>query len=312
MKFFDLHCDTATECLYRFEGRDLSEGAYHLSLDKAAYIDSWAQMFAIFVPDELRGQAAVEYYEKARDYIYAQEKKFSDKIKICRTADDIKSAASEGRCAAIMSIESGAPFAGNLDRVDALYNDGVRLCTLTWHGTNELGDGNKVKNAGGLTEFGMETVRRMNELGMIVDVSHLSDAGFWDVADNAFRPFVASHSNSRVCCPHSRNLTDDMFSTIVEFGGLVGLNFCPDFLNQEREKADMTDIIRHTDRFLSLGGENTVCMGSDFDGTDMPIGISGIESMGKLYELFLKHNYSEEQVRKIFWENAENFFSRVL
>ncbi len=312
MRFFDIHCDTATECLYHFNNKNLNEGAYHLSLERGAYFDAWAQVFAVFVPDELRGKAAIDYYEKARDYIYEQEQLFPDKIKICRTSEDIEIAVKEGRCAAIMSVESGAPFAGQIDRINALYDDGIRLCTLTWHGSNELGDGNKVKNAGGLSPFGIEALRRMNELGMIADVSHLSDAGFWDVADNALRPFVASHSNSRVLCPHSRNLTDDMFSTIAEFGGIVGMNFCPDFLNSDREKADMTDIIRHTERFLSLGGENVVCMGSDFDGTDMPIGIIGIESMGKLYELFLKHNYSEEQVQKIFWKNAENFFSRIL
>lgn len=304
MKFFDLHCDTATYCLYEKNGACLEDAPAHLSLKKGAYFDKWAQTFAIFVPDEYRGQAAIEYYEKARDYIYAQKG-----ITLCRTAGEITAAEN---CAAVMSIESGAPLAGDIERVEKLYNDGVRMITLTWNAANELGDGNGVKNAGGLTDFGIDVVRRMNDLGMIVDVSHLSDAGFWDVADNSTRPFIASHSDSRVLAPHSRNLTDDMFSCIVECGGIVGLNFCPAFLNAEPEKACMEDILRHAERFLSLGGEDTVCMGSDFDGTDMPKGITGIESMGELYECFLRHNYSEEQVKKIFWGNAESYFARVL
>lgn len=303
MKFFDLHCDTATYCLYDRNGLPLEKGDGQLSLERGKGFEKWVQTFAIFVPDEYRGQAAVSYYEKARDYIYAQKG-----ITLCRTGEEIANAKG---CAAILSVESGAPLAGDIDRVDRLYEDGVRMITLTWNASNELGDGNKVKNAGGLTDFGMSVVERMNDLGMIIDVSHLSDAGFWDVADNSLRPFVASHSDSRVITPHSRNLTDDMFSCIVESGGLVGLNFCPDFLNQEPEKACADDILRHTERFLSLGGEDTLCMGSDFDGTVMPNGITGIESIEGLYELFLKH-YPEKTVNKIFWGNAERFFSQML
>jgi len=164
---------------------------------------------------------------------------------------------------------------------------------------------------GGLSAFGRDAVALMNELDMIVDVSHLSDEGFADVAEICRKPFVASHSCSRKLCGHPRNLTDEMFVTICRAGGLVGINYSRGFLVPDG-CTTMYDVIRHAEHFLSLGGENVVCMGSDFDGTDMPDGISGVESIGSLYELFLKHNYSESLVRKIFWDNAHGFMRKAL
>ncbi|MDR1002396.1 MAG: dipeptidase [Oscillospiraceae bacterium] len=311
MRFFDMHCDTATECAFNFGGRSLSEGAFHLSLKRGAYIDSWAQVFAVFIPDELRGQSAIDYYERARDYIYSQQKVCEGKFYLCKSTEDIDKYAGKGRCAAILSVEGGAALAGDISRVEALHNDGVRLITLTWNGPNELGDGNMTENAGGLTAFGKDVVAKMNELGMAVDVSHLSDKGFYDVAEITKAPITASHSCSRRLCKHSRNLTDEMFCVIRDTKGAVGINFCTKFLHEDEYAADMTDILRHTEYYLSLGGDNTVCIGSDFDGTDMPKGVTGVESMGELYELFLRHNYSEDTVRKIFWDNAYSFWGRV-
>ena len=307
MKFFDLHCDTAYECRCVLGGRNIKEGAHHLSLERGKNLDSWHQIFAIFMPDEFRGADAVRHYETVRDYIFRQEELFPDRFIVCRDRESFLSAEQKGVCGAIMSVEGGSAAAGSLERIRSMYDDGVRLMTLTWNAENELGCGVWADRKGGLTDFGRSAVALMNELSMAVDVSHLSDEGFYDVAEISASPFVASHSCARRLCGHRRNLTDEMFSVINERGGLVGINFSRGFLCED-SNTKIDDIIRHTEHFLSLGGEKTVCLGSDFDGTDMPDDVSGVESMEKLYELFLRYNYSEDTVRDIFWDNAHRFF----
>jgi len=310
MRFFDLHCDTAFECSKGQNDIPLDKGAYHVSLSRGDYFASWHQVFAIFMPDELRGADAVRHYQKVRDYIYRQTELFPERFVLCRTPEEFDSAERRGVCGAIMSVEGGSAANGSLENIRKMYDDGVRLMTLTWNAVNEIAHGVMDPVKGGLTPFGREAVALMNELDMIVDVSHLSDEGFEDVASIAVKPFVASHSCSRRLCGHPRNLTDDMFRTICSAGGLVGINFSRGFLVPD-SNTTMEDVLRHTEHFLSLGGENTVCMGSDFDGTDMPDGIKGVESIGSLYELFLRHNYSETLVRKIFWDNAHTFMRKA-
>lgn len=182
------------------------------------------------------------------------------------------------------------------------------MITLTWNGENSLGSSVKAERDSGLTPLGKDVIREMNRLGIVVDVSHGSDKLFYEAAQISTTPIAASHSNSRKITDNPRNITDEQFKIICQKGGVVGLNFCRSFLNNNPEKAVIEDILRHTEHFLSLGGENHLCIGADFDGTDMPKGIAGIESMENLYELFLKHNYSERLASKLFFENAYNFF----
>ena len=230
MKFFDLHCDTAYECECELGGVGLDEGAYHISLGRAKDIEEWTQVFAIFMPDEdkdgrpLRGEAAVAHYERVLAYIRRQKELFHDRMLIVDDYSWGMSIADHDRtpCRAIISVEGGSALAGSLERIGQLFTDGVRLMTLTWNADNELGSGVK-GSGGGLTAFGREVLAHMESSEMIVDVSHLSDAGFFDVARLAKRPFVASHSCSRSLCPHPRNLTDDMFRIIAERGGLSPL-----------------------------------------------------------------------------------------
>lgn len=309
MDLFDLHCDTAFECATRLNGRDFREGAWHLSLERGSYLENWRQVFAVFMPDEYRGRDAVRHYEKVRDYIYRQAKLFPGEFEIVRNAASFRDTGT--KCRAIISVEGGSALAGDPARVQLLYNDGVRLITLTWNDSNELGDGVRAEKGRGLTAFGRNAVREMNRLGIAVDVSHLSDAGFYDVAEISEVPFVASHSNARRLCANARNLTDEMIGVINSRGGLIGLNFCVSFLRAD-ENAGMTDILRHAEYLLSLGSENSLCMGSDFDGCDIPQDMSGIESMEELYEHFLRLNYSEDLVKKIFSRNAENYFRKYI
>lgn len=318
MKYFDLHCDTAYECECELGGVGLDKGAHHVSLGRGGNIEEWTQIFAIFMPDEdrfgapLRGEAAIAHYERVLAYIKRQQELFHSRIKILTDYDWDTYIADNDKipCRAIISVEGGSAAAGSLERLERMFTDGVRLMTLTWNADNEIGSG--VKGSGsGLTAFGREAVTHMESLDMIVDVSHLSDAGFYDVAKIAKKPFVASHSCSRALCPHPRNLTDDMFRVIAERGGLVGINFSRGFLCVD-ENASAEDIMRHCDHFLSLGGEDVLCMGSDFDGTDMPDGITGIESIPALYDMFITHGFGKEITDKIFFENADRFCSEYM
>lgn len=309
MKLFDLHCDT----LYRAmnENRSIIDNDYHLSVLRGNKYKNWVQCFAVWIPDECRKDSAVSLFKRAKLKFDKEINKNSNMMCQCKNASDIKNAVKSHKCAAILTVEGGAVLAGDLNNLNYLNECGVKMMTLTWNDHCEIGGGSLTTERNGLTDFGRDVVKRMVELPIAIDVSHASDNLFFDVASAVNAPLVASHSNSRTVCTNKRNLTDEQFKIIKSRGGLVGLNFARDFLKSDKNKASSYDIIKHADYFLSLGGENTVCIGTDFDGADMPDGISGIESMEWLYELFLQHNYSESLIEDIFFNNAFDFFEKL-
>ena len=263
---------------------------------------------AIWVPDEFRNKNAIQLFENCRKKLNDELK--DTNIKIIYSQDDIIEIESKKGKGVVLTVEGGAVLGGKLENVDYLAKCGVKIMTLTWNGNCELGDGIGVEGAKGLTDFGKSVVAKMEQNGIIVDVSHSSVPMFYDVAELSTRPFCATHSNSKQICPHRRNLTDEQFSIIRDKGGIVGLNLSRGFLREDEDKACMLDVLRHAEHFLSLGGEKTLAIGTDFDGTDIPIDMTGIESMNKLYELFLKHNYNEKLLEDIFFNNARNFLLR--
>lgn len=306
MKLFDLHCDT----LYRafFENGGLFNNDFHISFDRIDSIEPYIQCMAIWVPDEFRNKNAIQLFENCRKKLNDELK--DTNIKIIYLQDDIIEIESKKGKGVVLTVEGGAVLGGKLENVDYLAKCGVKIITLTWNGNCELGDGIGVEGAKGLTDFGKSVVAKMEQNGIIVDVSHSSVPMFYDVAELSTRPFCATHSNSKQICPHRRNLTDEQFSIIRDKGGIVGLNLSRGFLREDEDKACMLDVLRHAEHFLSLGGEKTLAIGTDFDGTDIPIDMTGIESMNKLYELFLKHNYNEKLLEDIFFNNARNFLLR--
>ena len=306
MKLFDLHCDT----LYRafFENGGLFNNDFHISFDRIDSIEPYIQCMAIWVPDEFRNKNAIQLFENCRKKLNDELK--DTNIKIIYSQDDIIEIESKKGKGVALTVEGGAVLGGKLENVDYLAKCGVKIMTLTWNGNCELGDGIGVEGAKGLTDFGKSVVAKMEQNGIIVDVSHSSVPMFYDVAELSTRPFCATHSNSKQICPHRRNLTDEQFSIIRDKGGIVGLNLSRGFLREDEDKACMLDVLRHAEHFLSLGGEKTLAIGTDFDGTDIPIDMTGIESMNKLYELFLKHNYNEKLLEDIFFNNARNFLLR--
>ncbi len=309
MKLFDLHCDT----LYRAvdENGSIIDNNYHLSVLKGNRYDKWVQCFAVWIPDEYRKDEAFNLFKRAKLKFDEEINKNQDLIIHCKNLDDIINAIKDNKCAAVLTVEGSAVLAGELNNLDYLKKCGVRMITLTWNGWCEAGGGALTTEKNGITSFGKEVIRKMTELSIVIDISHASDNLFFDVANEVDVPIVASHSNSRTVCNNKRNLTDEQFNIIKSREGLVGLNFANIFL-RENKKASAYDIIKHADYFLSLGGEKIICIGTDFDGADMPEGILGIESMENLYELFLRHNYKESLVEDIFFNNAFNFFLKFV
>ena len=311
MKYFDLPCDTISECHDRRVG--LRHNDLHWSLERAGIFQPAAQVFAIFVHDRFRKEAAADRFDALYGTFVEQMKENAGAIAFCRTGGELQTAFQDGKAAAVLSIEGGGALGGQIENLRKAYDKGVRILTLTWNGRCELGDGVGATDpdAGGLTLFGLDVVREMERLGMVVDVSHLSQAGFRDVAAHSTRPFIASHSNSKAVCAHRRNLTDRQFAEIVRRGGLVGINLCRNFLTEDGNAAMMTDILRHVEHFLSLGGEEVLAVGGDLDGSTLPDGFSGVQDLARMYEELLRH-FPQKTVDGIFFNNAARFFTHTL
>lgn len=291
MRFFDLHCDTLYETVTK--GKSLFSNDCDVSIEKGNFLSEWGQCFAVWIPDEVRGKAALNLFNKCLE-------KFNE----------MKKCTNDQKFLPLLTVEGGAVLSGDLKCIDYLKSNGVRAVTLTWNGSCEIGDGVKTPNPKGLTSFGRDAVRRMQELGIAVDVSHASETLFWDVLEVSRGSVIATHSNAKKICSHQRNLTDAQIFSIKSTNGIIGITFCDEFL-KNGAGASTSDILKHVEHFLSLGMEDNLCIGSDFDGAKMPEKVNGIESIESLCEEFLKENYSEELVDKIFFKNAHSFFEKL-
>lgn len=303
MNFIDLHCDTLYKSVT--ENKPLDDRSMEVKKNPPN-IDKKLQCYAIWIPDNYS-------HEKAEKTVFFAHKKLSDECKRLnislikeneRILDKFKSKLNS----AVFTIENSAALNSKLENIGIFAKLGVKIMTLTWNDSNIIGDGAGVINPTGITSFGKEVVYEMEKQGIVVDISHASDELFYDIAEISTRPFIATHSNSRSVTNNKRNLTDEQFELIIKQDGIVGLNFHRNFLSNNPSKADKYDILRHSDKFLSLGGENSICFGTDFDGCDLPQDLSGSENIYEIYEMFLRHNYKESLIRKIFFENALNFF----
>lgn len=305
---FDLHCDTAAElCLQQ---KSWASNDLHVDLDRAGRLLSHHQFYAFCcVYDErfqpLPAQQAEERLLRAVSNFYSQLEQNSDRTKLCRNVEDLVAAANEKKQGVFLSLEGPEAIGCDPDRLEELRDLGFLMTTLTWNFPNALAGPHGSDQ--GLTDLGKAFVRRAQELGIVIDVSHLSEKAFWDLIDVTTAPIVASHSNSRAVCPHSRNLSDEQFKVICNLGGLVGLNLYPPFLN-ESGKADFSDFKRHMDHFLALGGEHHLAVGGDLDGCDMlPTGFTGVESWNDLGRWLMQQGVEEELVNHVFNNNAVYF-----
>ncbi len=311
MRLIDMHCDTFWLMMHK-KGVSLKKNDLCIDIEKMQKAGSMAQFFASFIHmSRFDGADAVEEaYRHALAMIThgkAELAKCSDEIAIAHNYDDLIANRDSGKMSAVLTVEEGGVLNGKMEYLEELYREGIRLITLTWNHENCIGFPNSREPElmrRGLKPFGMEVVRRMNELGMIIDVSHLSDGGFWDVVKYSTKPFVASHSNARTLCNHPRNLTDEMIKALSEKGGVTGVNFYPYFL-QENGKATVTDIANHVWHIYQVGGEDVLAIGTDFDGFDEgELDISDMGEMNLVYDALLKRGLSERQMDKILSGNV--------
>ncbi len=305
----DAHCDTIGE-MYRKYRLEKSRG--HLDIERMSKYKSWLQVFAVWYDGAKGEEKQKANHEKIIEHFYEEMASNSGRILSVKSGKDIQKVWNEGKIGAILSIEGGDWIKSESD-IEWLYEKGVRCITLTWNYTNHVASGVGDEGASfGLTEFGKKAVAKMNELGMLVDVSHINEKAFWDVIEQSKMPVSATHSNAKTICPHRRNLTDEQFSALIKNGGVAGINYYPSFV-RDCKKVYIDDIIKHIEHFCALGGEDHIGLGGDFDGIDaVPEDLCGVEDVYRLLDRLLALNYSQVAVDKIAYKNFERLFKQVI
>ena len=321
MKVVDMHCDTIGE-LWKAEkaGKPISlrSNSLHIDLEKMQKGDYLLQNFAMFVFLGREKDPLVNVLEMIDVYNRAMAEN-ADIIGPVLNYEDIEKNRAAGKLSGMLTIEEGAVLKGNPYVVRTLYQLGVRMLTLTWNFENEIGYPNTIVKAKdydpsrhyGLKPEGIEIVREMNRVGMIVDVSHLGDDGFWDVVKYCDGPFVASHSNARAVCNHTRNMTDDMIRALADKSGVMGLNFCGDFLNPNG-KSRVEDMVRHAKHIINVGGSDILGLGTDYDGIDGDLELDHCDKMPLLAQEMERQGFSTQQIEKIFHGNVLRLYREVL
>lgn len=319
MKYIDMHCDTIT-CLYNNKG-SLYQNDLHIDINKMKKGECFLQNFAIFTDisnyDSSYTKACINYY-------YQELEKNKDFIRPVYKYEDIINNERNGFINALLTLEEGSVIDSDLNNLNYYYDKGVRMITLTWNYPNGIGNPNFISDKNhnydmyqnniesGLTDFGLKFVKRCEELGIIVDVSHLSDKGFYDVLDNMTKPFVASHSNARSVCKAARNLTDDMIVKLASRGGVAGLNYYSMFTDDSNKDITMIDkMVEHINHIVKIGGIDCIGLGSDFDGIGCKLEIKDCSGVQLLYDA-LKKYYSETDIEKIFYKNVLRVYKECL
>ena len=303
---FDFHCDTALVLLGddRNQAGSLRKNSGHIDLERAGKLGGYAQCFACFttdLPEILKGISPIVLFERELATIQREMDKNSDMISIVYSTEEIEENRAAGKMSAILTLEGTAGIDYNPALLEDLWAIGFRVSSLGWNERNPLTGSNVT--GGGLTDLGREYVKEAQRLGMRIDVSHISDEGFWDIMKITDAPIIATHSNSRAVFDHSRNITDDMFRAIRETGGVAGYNTCREFTG---EPSDLDTICDHILHFMELDPDGKhIALGGDLDGVDaMPDGFEGVQSYPALARKLLDRGLTEENVMDIFWNNA--------
>ncbi len=317
----DMHCDTIS-ALYNF-GRPedtLRKNNFHIDLErlkKAGYI---LQTFALF-QDISKEDNPYDYAKKLLGLYKEEIGKNLDLVTPVLYKEDIDGLKENKKIGALLTLEEGEACEGSIDKLHEFYNNGVRLITLTWNNPNSLGFPNKFDESvgtfvpdteNGLTSFGIDFIKELENLGILIDVSHLSDKGFYDVYENSKVPFIASHSNARALSPVPRNLTDDMIKKIADRGGVIGLNFCGDFVDLNSGFASAKGLAKHAKYLVGKGGIESVGLGSDFDGIPNTLEIDNCIKMPLLFDALKKEGFGEDEIEKIAGKNVLRVFREIL
>lgn len=300
IRYFDGHCDTVYRCYETGEGMKHNGG--HIALDRIDMFDAYAQIFTFFwsaddAPEHGMFRVAREMYA----LFQTELERNSDRMFHCRSANDVRKYAGAGRVCAMLSIEGADLLDCDPEKIEYAHEWGIKLINPTWNCSNVLSGSHCRENHRGLSDVGRAFVKQAEQSGILMDVSHLSEKGFWDLIELSEKPVVASHSNSRGVYEHSRGLTDDQFRAICQTGGVVGLNFYAHFIGQQ---PTMDMLIRHLEHFLRLGGEKHIAIGGDLDGCDETVeGILGVQDVPKLWTVLRGRGYSTGLLDDLFWNN---------
>lgn len=288
----DLHCDTIMQLLDHPDSGDLYRNTWKIDIEKLQKAHSKVQDFALFIN---LGETNDPYgrYEEMRNLCTTQIHLYGEHIQHVLSYQDVESVYESGKIGALMSIEEGGVLGGDLDKLKQAYQDGVRLITLTWNYPNGLGEPHCGEQHKKLTPKGIEFVEAMQDLGIIVDCSHLNDAGTEQLGDILDVPFIASHSNAREVTAHTRNLPDNLIKLIANKGGVIGLNFAQSFLGTS-PVSRIEDIVKHGLYLINKGGEDVVALGTDFDGIKPNTEIKDASEMYRLYDAFKEAGLSVE------------------
>ena len=329
MKAADMHCDTIYEI---YEGRKrakelcLRHNTLHLDLEKMKKGDYGLQNFAIYVHLK-RTEDPFRQAMEMIDTFYEEMEANRDLISPVRSYEDIRENWEEGRMSAMLTMEEGGVCLGDVRLLRDFYRLGVRMMTLTWNFPNELGYSNRTVAEGpgkgcfpdtehGLTQKGFEFLEEMERLGMIIDISHLNDAGIWDVFGHTRKPFVASHSNARALAGHPRNLTDHMIRCLGERGGVAGINYYRDFLHdwkdEEERKSLTAHMVAHMKHMRNVGGMGCVGLGSDFDGFGGEIELKDGSGLPLLEEEMRRQGFLPSEIEAVFHKNVLRVYREIL
>ena len=330
----DMHCDTIYKIYeLRRRGQDVKLRSNNLHLDllrmkEASYMTQCFALFTYMPYTQDRGVDPFEYAKTLSDTMDRELEANADLIRPALSAGDIVRNYREGFLSAIKTIEEGAVYKGSPELVQFFYDHGVRKSTLTWNFENELAFPNRaVRNPEtgeyhvfpeteqGLKKAGQDVVQLMEELGMLIDVSHLGDAGIFEILDivGPHTPVIASHSNARAVTGHPRNLTDQMLRGIAEHGGLTGINFCAAFLTEDGNGVSrIKDMVSHARYIYNVAGSDAIGLGTDFDGIDDQLELNGAGEMQKLADALSAAGFTTEEIEKIFWRNAMRVYEEVL
>lgn len=310
MKIADFHCDALCKLLLddKLTFRNGKPGSLDVTYERLKASNAVLQIFAIYIPESMNGrlEPILESVDRFQQLVLSCK----DMIWV-KNAKDLQTCLEQDMTGAMLSLEGVDGIQGQMSLLRILYQLGVRAAGLTWNHANWAADGAMERRGGGLTGKGRQFVEESNRLGILLDVSHLSDRAFWDVAELSVKPIIASHSNARALCDHPRNLTDEQIKRIIAMDGMIGVTYVPWFVSKA-DTVTVEDLIRHIEHICELGGEDAVMLGSDFDGIDRYISkLTNPEDVAHLQEELLKR-YSEKQTEKFLSANALRFLARNL
>lgn len=314
-KTIDMHCDTLMRAYFRDKDDLFTCPEFDLDISRMIESGMMAQFFAIFVPSakeyahyEKEYKGDDEYIDKCASIFNHTVQKHADVVAKATSAKEILDNYASHKVSAILTMEDGVAVQGDMNKLDYFHSLGVRALSLTWNYENCFGYPNSKDPEimqKGLKDFGKEAVKHMQEIGMLVDVSHLSDGGFYDVYKLSKVPFIATHSNARALCNHSRNMTDDMILKLHEKGGVMGINICPDFLddtpgNKDSKISRLCDMIEHE---KEIAGIEVCAIGTDIDGTHGNFEMKGPCDSNKLFDELIRRGFSTSDIEKIAYKN---------